>query len=67
MANPLMRDYFTPRVFDAGDSELQMQDWGFTWPKTGPAQGEMTVFINGPGRYRIQLGGAVDSRWVVVP
>jgi hypothetical protein len=67
MANPLMRDYFTPRVFDADGSELQMQDWGFTWPKTGPAQGEMTVFINGPGRYRIQLGGAVDSRWVDAP
>jgi hypothetical protein len=67
MANPLMRDYFTPRVFDAGGSEVQMQDWGFSWPKTGPAQGEMTVFINGPGRYRIQLGGAVDSLWVDVP
>jgi hypothetical protein len=67
MANPLMHDYFAPRLFDAGGTELQMQDWGFTWPKTGPAQGEMTVFINGPGRYRIQLGGAVDSRWVDVP
>jgi hypothetical protein len=67
MANPLMRDYFTPRVFDAGGSEVRMQDWGFTWPKTGPAHGEMTVFINGPGRYRIQLGGAVDSLWVDVP
>lgn len=67
MANPLMPDYFTPRVFDAGGSEVQMQDWGFTWPKAGPAHGEMTVFINGPGRYRIQLGGAVDSRWVDVP
>jgi hypothetical protein len=67
MANPLTRDYFSPRVFDAAGTELQMQDWGFTWPKTGPALGEMTVFINGPGRYRIQLGTAVDSRWVDVP
>jgi hypothetical protein len=67
MANPLMRDYFTPRVVDAAGTELHMQDWGFTWPKTGPALGEMTVFINGPGRYRIQLGAAVDSRWVDVP
>ena len=70
MANPLMRDYFTPRVYDANGSELEMQDWGFTWPKTGPAQGEMTVFINGPGRYRIQLGNALVApdlqRWVVV-
>lgn len=67
MANPLMRDYFAPRVFDAAGTELQMQDWGFTWPKTRPALGEMTVFINGPGRYRVQLGAAVDSRWVDVP
>jgi hypothetical protein len=66
-----MQDYFAPRVYDANGDELQMQDWGFTWPKTGPAHGEMTVFINGPGRYRIQLGGALSSpdlqRWVVVP
>lgn len=67
MANPLMQDYFTPRVYDQSGAELQMQDWGFGWPKTGPAEGEMTVFINGPGRYRIQLGSAVESRWVDVP
>ncbi len=62
-----MQDYFTPRVYDANGNELQMEDWGYTWPRTGPAQGEMTVFINGPGRYRIKLGGAVDPRWIVVP
>ena len=67
LANPLTPDYFAPRVYDAGGTELQMQDWGFTLPKTGPGLGEMTVFINGPGRYRIQLGAAVDSRWVDVP
>jgi hypothetical protein len=71
MANPLMRDYFTPRVYDANGGELQMQDWGYEWPKSGPAKGEMTVFINGPGRYRIQLGNALAApdlqRWVVVP
>jgi Domain of unknown function (DUF4179) len=66
-----MQDFFTPRVYDANGTELQMQDWGYTWPKTGPAQGEMTVFINGPGRYRIRLGNALAApdlqRWVVVP
>jgi hypothetical protein len=66
-----MEDYFTPRLYDANGNELQMQDWGYTWPKTGPAQGEMTVFINGPGRYRIQLGNALSApnlqRWLVVP
>jgi hypothetical protein len=71
MASPLARDYFTPRVYDANGSELQMQDWGYQWPKSGPARGEMTVFIHGPGRYRIQLGSALSARdlepWVVVP
>lgn len=65
-----MQDYFSPHVYDAGGGELQMQDYGFEWPKTGPAKGEMTVFINGPGRYRIQLGNALsapDERWVIVP
>ena len=66
-----MQDYFTPRVYDANGNELQMEDWGYTWPKTGPAQGEMAVFINGPGRYRIRLGNALSApdlqRWVVVP
>jgi hypothetical protein len=66
-----MQDYFTPRLYDANGGELQMQDWGYEWPKSGPAKGEMTVFINGPGRYRIQLGSALSSpdlqRWLVVP
>jgi hypothetical protein len=66
-----MQDYFTPRVFDESGGELQIEEWGFTWPKSGPALGEMTVFIKGPGRYRIQLGGALATpdlqRWVVVP
>ena len=66
-----IQDYFTPRVYDANGSELQMQDWGYEWPKSGPAKGEMTVFINGPGRYRIQLGNALSppdlQRWLVVP
>ena len=66
-ADPLIRDYFTPHVYDASGTQLQMQDWGFGSSKTGPAQGEMTVFIPGPGRYRIKLGAAVDDRWVVVP
>ena len=64
---PVMTQYFTPRVYDAAGTELQMQEWGFSWPKNGPAQGGMTVFVKGPGRYRIQLGSAVESRWVVVP
>ena len=67
MADPVVQQYFTPRVYSAAGTEVQMEDWGFEWPKTGPAKGEMTVFISGPGRYRIKLGAAVDDRWVVVP
>ncbi len=66
----MMHEYFDPRVYDAAGHELLMQDYGYTWPKTGPALGEMTVFIHGPGRYRIQLAaalsGADQQRWVVV-
>lgn len=67
MADPVMQKYFMPRVFDAAGNQMQFSDYGTTWPKTGPAYGDMRVFIKGPGRYRIQLGDAVESRWVLVP
>lgn len=67
----LSRDYFMPQLFDARGTLMQSSDWGYTWPKTGPALGEMTAFIKGPGRYRIQLGAAVvgpdAQRWIDVP
>ncbi len=66
----VMSDYFTPQVFDASGRVMQFSEWGYTWPKSGPALGEMTVYISGPGRYRIQFGGALagvdDQRWLVV-
>ena len=65
----LERDFFWPQVFDASGHQVQLSDWGITFTK--PATGEMTVFIPGPGRYRIQLGGALTAddlqRWIVVP
>lgn len=67
MANPVTQKYYMPRVYNEAGTELQMEVWGFTFPKIGPAEGVMTVFTTGPGRYRIQLGDAVESRWVVVP
>ena len=66
-ADPLVVNYYTPRMYDEAGDVLKMQDWGFGWPKNSPVEGEMTVFIPGPGRYRIQLGAAVDARWIVVP
>jgi hypothetical protein len=65
----LERDYFWPKVFDASGRQVQLSMWGITFTK--PATGEMTAFIPGPGRYRIQLGGALTAegvqRWIVVP
>jgi hypothetical protein len=65
----LQRDYFWPQVFDASGRQVQLSMWGITFTK--PAAGEMTAFIPGPGRYRIQLGGALTAegvqRWIVVP
>ena len=68
----LMQDYFGPSVYDASGKQIQMEEYGTTWPKEGgPAKGTMTVFIPGPGRYRIQLGAALtapdEQRWIVVP
>ena len=65
--DPLFDQYLRPHLYSEADVELQMQDFGYTWPKTGPALGEMTVFIKGPGRYRMQVGRVVDAWWVVVP
>jgi hypothetical protein len=65
----LQRDYFWPQVFDASGKPVQLSDWVITYTK--PAAGEMTAFIPAPGRYRIQLGGALRAddlqRWIVVP
>jgi hypothetical protein len=65
----LQRDYFWPQVFDAWGKPVQLSDWVITYTK--PAAGEMTAFIPAPGRYRIQLGGALRAddlqRWIVVP
>jgi hypothetical protein len=65
----LERDYFWPQLFDASGRQAQLSEWGITYTK--PATGEITVFVPGPGRYRIQLGGALEAddlqRWIVVP
>lgn len=65
----LEREYFWPQVLDASGRQVQLSDWGITF--TTPATGEITVFIPGPGRYRIQLGDALSAgdlqRWIVVP
>jgi hypothetical protein len=64
----LERDYFWPQLFDTSGRQAQLSEWGITYTK--PATGEITVFIPGPGRYRIQLGGALTAdqhRWIVVP
>jgi hypothetical protein len=65
----LMQAYFWPTVFDSSGQPVQLTEWGTTFGKS--AAGELTAFIPGPGRYRIQLGGALTAddlqRWIVVP
>jgi hypothetical protein len=65
----LEHDYFWPRISDASGREVQLSDWGVTFSK--PATGEITVFIPGPGRYRMRFGDALTAndlqRWIVVP
>ena len=55
-------------VFDASGRQVQLSMWGITFTK--PATGQITVFIPGPGRYRIQVGDALTAvelrRWIVV-
>ena len=67
----LMRDYFTPTLFNAAGNEMGMWEWGYEFPNNQPAVGDMTAFVPGPGRYRIQFGdvltGLADQRWIVVP
>ena len=66
-SDPLFDQYLRPHVYDEAGTELQFQEFGYTWPKTGPADGGLTVFIKGPGRYRIQIGTVAPAAWVVVP
>jgi len=65
----LMQAYFWPTVFDGSGQPVVIEEWGTIF--TNPATSELTAFIPGPGRYRIQLGGALTAddlqRWIVVP
>jgi hypothetical protein len=65
----LMQAYFWPTVFDGSGHPVQLEEWGTTF--TNPATSELTAFIPGPGRYRIQFGNALTAddlqRWIVVP
>lgn len=63
---------FSPRVFDLNGNEMQLQDYGSTWPRErgGPISAETTVFIHGPGQYRIQVATSLNApdqqRWIRV-
>jgi hypothetical protein len=69
----LVRDYFSPAIYDASGRQVQWEEYGTELPKdpSGLAKGQITVFIPGPGQYRIQLGAALTApelqRWIVVP
>jgi hypothetical protein len=65
----LMQGYFHAQLFDVAGNLMGFHDWGITF--ASPAVGEMTAFIPGPGRYRLQLGDAVTAPdqqpWITVP
>ena len=67
----LARDYFKPQLFDAAGNAMALSVSGYTFTQGKPAVGEMTMFIPGPGRYRLQLGDALtdvsDQVWITVP
>jgi hypothetical protein len=66
----LMHGYFWPQLFDADGHLMQIHDFGTAFPEGKPAEGVITAYIPGPGRYRIQLGDALvtndDERWILV-
>jgi len=50
-----------PSVYDADGNYMQLEEGG---------EGETSVFINGPGHYRIEFDGLTtpdQERWIVVP
>lgn len=65
----LQQDYFHAQLFDAAGKLMGFRDWGITF--ASPAVGEMTAFIPGSGRYRLQLGDALtapdEQPWITVP
>lgn len=65
----LMQGYFHAQLFDVAGNVMGYRDWGITF--ASPTVGEMTAFIPGPGRYRLQLGDALtapdEQPWITVP
>lgn len=65
----LLQGYFHAQLFDAAGKLMGFRDWGITF--SSPVVGEMTAFIPGPGRYRLQLGDALtapgEQPWITVP
>lgn len=65
----LMQDYFHAQLFDAAGKLMGFRDWGIIF--ASPTVGEMTAYIPGPGRYRLQLGDALsapdEQPWITVP
>lgn len=68
--NEVIDAYFFPKLFDADGHVMQIHDSGTSWPEGKPAEGVITAYVPGPGRYRIQLGDALasqdDQRWILV-
>jgi hypothetical protein len=65
----LLREYFSPRLFDSTGHEMPIDLYSTTFEN--PARSEFNGYVPGPGRYRLQLGDALtaaeDQIWIVVP
>jgi hypothetical protein len=54
--NSFFDQYTRPRLVNAAGVEAFPSNWGMTLPKKGPAVGELTAVLPGPGRYVLTLG-----------
>jgi len=68
----LTRAYFAPRLLDASGQPVALGGWGYTYgPRhsAGPAEGQLSAILPGPGRYTIQFGAVEGGaqRIIAVP
>jgi hypothetical protein len=66
----LDEEYLWPHLLDAAGRPLPLTNFGFNFGlpgSSGAAQGELDVFLPGPGLYRISFGTGTVSRVVEVP
>jgi len=64
--NSFVSQYAHPRLLNAAGVEAQMWEWGMTLPRQGPALGELTAVLPGPGTYVLTLGNLPGAATVQI-